>query len=182
MRRAIVLVAAAVLVGGSQISHAGTCGTTPSVSQDSVHAVRLLRLPQEPAFYYRADDHVIFLPQDDVHRYFAAAASSSDPTLMGLAQQILADIPVVAPLDLFRYNLRDWRYWSYINAAVVQLLMDGHASISDLNGVQIHQVTIVHSEGPGSSGTAVHIGGQKTASILGRVECTAPQWTGADVP
>jgi hypothetical protein len=182
MQRAIVLVTAAVLVGGSQISHARTCGTTPNAPGDSVREVRLLQLPQEPSFYYRADDYVIFLPQDDVHRYFAVAASSSDPMLRRLAQQILADIPVAAPQDLFRYNLRDWLYGSYINAAVVELLTDGHASISDLVGVRINQVTIVHSEGPGFSGTAVHIGGKKTTTILGRVECVAPSWTGADVP
>jgi hypothetical protein len=131
----------------------------------------LSQLSQEPGFYYRAQDYVIFLTQDQVRHYFTEALSSTDTTLGRLAREILADIPAARSQDLFRYNLHDWLYWGYINAAVVQLVTDGHAAISNLGGVQIDKVTIVHSEGPGYSGTDVHVGNRKTAAILSRVEC-----------
>jgi len=171
MRSALVLLSAAVALSAGTTSESQTCGTNRSRPTDSVREVRLSRVFQEPSFYYRAQDYVIFLPQNDVRHYFTEALSSTDPTLGRLAREILADIPAAQSQDLFRYNLHDWIYWSYINTAVVQLVTDGHAAISNMGGVQIDHVTIVHSEGPGYSGTEVHVGNRKTTAILRRVEC-----------
>jgi hypothetical protein len=134
--------------------------------------ISLRPLPKMPAFYSRTDDYVAFIPQQDVKEFFERARRETrDESLRRLAQLVLSDLPIKANQDLFAYVTRDWSVWSAVNFSIIQLIASGKATLTNLNGVAMEQLTVSRTQGQRIRGTTVLLGPKPGSRILWKYEC-----------
>jgi hypothetical protein len=124
------------------------------------------------SFYSRADDYVAFFPEQDIKEYFERARRSSDQGLRRLAQLVLSDLPIKANQDLFAYVTRDWSVWGAVNFAIIQLIANGKATLTNLSGAPQEQLTVTRTQSRQVRGTTVMIGTKQNPRILWKYECS----------
>lgn len=152
---------------------AQTCLDEADQPGTSTTDVALRPLPAMPSFYSRADDYVAFIPQQDVKDYFdRAQRRTRDPGLRRLAQLVLADLPIKANQDLFAYVTRDWSVWSAVNFSIVRLIANGKATLTNLNGVAMEQLTVSRTQSQHLRSTTVVFGSKLGSRVLWKYECS----------
>lgn len=135
--------------------------------------IALRPLPKTASFYSRADDYVAFIPQQDIKEYFdRARRESRDESLRRLAQLVLSDLPIKANQDLFAYVTRDWSVWGAVNFSIIQLIANGKATLTNLNGVAMEQLTVSRTQSQRVRGTTVLLGPKPGSRVLWKYECT----------
>jgi hypothetical protein len=179
MRRTKWLAALALLVASHSPAYAQTCLDEADKPGTSSREVTLRTSPSTPSFYYRADDYVAFIPQDDVMAFFEAARSSErtkrgpkDQSMARLSSMILSDLPIKANQDLFAYVTRDWSLWNPVNFSIIQLISSGNATLTDLQGTRVSRLTILREQSQQVRSTVVLLGAKPLARILWKYECS----------
>ena len=144
----------AVMVAWHSPSHAQTCLIDADKAGTTNREVTMRALPSAPSFYYRA------------------SRETRDQSLNRVAQMIRSDMPIKANQDLFAYVTRDWSLWSPINFAIIQLISDGKATLTNLRGVPMDRVTIVYEQSQRVRSRAVLIDVKPQARMLWKYECS----------
>jgi len=163
----------AVMVAWHSPAHAQTCLIDTDKAGTTNREVTMRALPSAPSFYYRADDYVAFIPPQDVMEFLERASRETrDQSLNRVAQMIRSDMPIKANQDLFAYVTRDWSLWSPINFAIIQLISDGKATLTNLRGVPMDRVTIVSEQSQRVRSRAVLIDVKPQARMLWKYECS----------
>ena len=165
--------ALALFVALHSPAHAQTCLDEADKPGTSSREVTLRMSPSTPGFYYRADDYVAFIPQNDVMEFFERAGRRArDQDLRHLASMVLSDLPIKANQDLFAYVTRDWALWNPVNFSIIQLISSGKATLTDLRGTPVDRLTILREQSQQVRSTAVLLGAKPLARILWKYECS----------
>jgi hypothetical protein len=167
------LAALALFVALQSPADAQTCLDEADNPGTSSREVTLRMAPSAPGFYYRADDYVAFIPQNDVMEFFERTGRRArDQDLRHLASMVLADLPIKANQDLFAYVTRDWALWNPVNFSIIQLISSGKATLTDLRGTPVDRLTILREQSQKVRSTAVLLGAKPLARILWKYECS----------
>ena len=172
-RRTQCVAAVALFVALHSPAYAQTCLDDADRPGTSSREVILRTSVSPPSFYYRTDDYVAFIPQDDAMEFFERTGRRArDQDLRRLASMVLSDLPIKSNQDLFAYVTRDWSLWNPVNFSIIQLISSGKATLTDLRGKPVDQLTILREQSQQVRSTAVLLGAKPLARILWKYECS----------
>jgi hypothetical protein len=184
MRRAVavglpVLVAVAgCSTPGKVVPDDMSCGTPDGRDHAWSLGVEQQALTTSPSYYYRANEYVVLLPQEVVRSKYRQSTSVRTPEIRSqsmrqFVQDILAAPALQSYQDLYAYSVPDGDLWAEILYLVVDLILEGKATVVDAGGSPVGRVIAVREKGPSYSGTAIHAWNLKGEPILRRLECIA---------
>lgn len=155
-----------------------SCGTPDGRNHKWSFRVEQYPLKPGPSYYYRADVYVILIQQDIIKEKvwnWTAGGSDEvlDPIMRRFAKDILTQPKLQSYQDLYAYSLPDGDLWAEIRFMVVDLILEGKATVVDPGGSPVDVVLAVRSKSPGSSATGIYVWNTEGSPILNRLECIA---------
>lgn len=155
------------------------CGSPDGKHHEWTREVSQRPLTGEPGYLWRAgESHVVRMSQTAVRAKLALLVPEVDgphvdPEMREFLQSVRSAPKLTSWQDLYAFTLPDGALWGDITHVVVDLVLDGEATIVDTDGYPVSDVVALRSKGPGSSSTRIHVGGTKGERILLRWECIA---------